>query len=437
MRNTDYFKNKKVTIVGFARSGLTAANLLYDLGAKVSVTDNKDNETTRLNAAKLKSKEICFELGGHNREVIQNSDFVILSPGVPAHAQPVVWAKEFGVRIISEIELAYILCPATIIAVTGSNGKTTTTILISKVLEASGRKVWTCGNIGNPFSGEVQKMAEGDYVCLEVSSFQLETIDKFKPKISVILNFSRNHLDWYSNMQEYLDAKARIFLNQEKEDYLVLNRGDAVLRDLAKKAKAKIAFFEQEQGFNSNQSAVIAVGNILGIKKEAALKVFQDFKGVEHRQECVARINGIKFINDSKATTVESAMWALESILEPIIWIAGGRDKGLDYSLIRDLALRKVKNLILIGEAKEKIRKVFDGALSMRDANTLEEAVGAAFRGARPGDAVLLSPMCSSYDMFKDYEERGRQFKEIVFKLAQKRGIENSSDFCVIASERK
>jgi len=419
MRNINYFRNKKVTIVGFARSGLTAANLLYDLGAKVSITDNRDNESTRLNTAKLKSKEMFLELGAHSRGIIQNSDFVILSPGVPAQALPVIWAKEFGVRLISEIELAYILCPATIIAVTGSNGKTTTTTLIGKVLEASGRRVWTCGNIGNPFSGEVAKMAQGDYVVLEVSSFQLETIDKFKPKISVILNFSRNHLNWYSNMRDYLNAKARIFLNQEQADYLVLNQADEALRDLGKKAKAKVVFFGRDEGLNSNQSAVIAVGNILEISKEAVLKVFRDFRGVEHRQECVARINNVKFINDSKATTVESAMWALESIPEPIIWIAGGRDKGLDYSLIRGLASRKVRNLILIGEAKDKIKKSLEGALSMSDANSLEDAVSMAFRQAHPGDAVLLSPMCSSYDMFQDYEDRGARFKKAVEELTR------------------
>ncbi len=421
MKDTAYFKNKKVTIVGFARSGVNAANLLYDLGAKVSITDNKDNALTRANVIKLKSTDIKVELGNHSREIVQGRDFVVLSPGVPSKALPVIQAREFKVPVISEIELAYLLCPATIIAVTGSNGKTTTTTLIGKVLEAAGKKVFTCGNIGNPFSGEVEKAKDGDYICLEVSSFQLETIDKFRPKISVILNFSSNHLDWYNNMQEYLAAKSRIFMNQARCDYLVLNYDDPVLRDLAKKTKAKIIFFFSDKDLNPNQAAAQAVGSILGISKDLCLKVFREFKGVEHRQEYVAEINNIKFINDSKATTVESAIWALKSIVQPIIWIAGGRDKGLDYNIILDLARKTVKEIILIGEAKDRIKKVFNGVLPVNEAASLEDAVDLAFKRASNGDVVLLSPMCSSYDMFKDYEERGRCFKQAVKKLVNKK----------------
>lgn len=422
MENIGYFRDKKVTIIGFARSGLTAANLLYDLGAKVSITDNKDNALTRANLLQLKSKDINVELGRHSREIIQGRDFVVLSPGVSSKALPVTQAKELKIPIISEIELAYLVCPAAIIAVTGSNGKTTTTTLIGKILEASGKKVFTCGNIGNPFSGEVALAKKGDYICLEVSSFQLETIDKFKPAISVILNFSSNHLDWYNNMQEYLAAKSRIFMNQEESDYLVLNYDDLVLRDLAKKTKTKTVFFSSSKDLNPNQAAALAVGSILGISQDLCLKVFQDFKGVEHRQEYVAEINNIKFINDSKATTVESAIWALRSIPGSIVWIAGGKDKGLDYSMVLDLVRQKVKEVILIGQAKEKIKKVFGGVVPITQADSLEEAVGAAFKRAASGDVILLSPMCSSYDMFKDYEERGRRFKEAVNKLAARGG---------------
>lgn len=417
MRNTDLFRNKKVTIVGFARSGLTSANLLFDLGAEVSVTDINDNQSTRSNLAKLKSKAIKFELGRHTQDFIQGRDIVILSPGVISTASAVVFAKNLSIPVISEIELSAMLCPATIIAVTGSNGKTTTTTLIGKILESVNKNVFVCGNIGNPFSGELQKMDSKDFVCLEVSSFQLETIAKFKPKISVILNFSQNHLDWYSNMGQYLAAKKRIFMNQDGNDYLVLNADDPALRQLHKETKARVVYFSQSKDLNPNQAAVVAVGSILGISKDKCLEVFREFKGVEHRQEEVACLNNIRFVNDSKATTVESTMWALTSISGPIILIAGGKDKGLDYSQILELALRKVREIILIGQARVKIKEALKGYSAISQADSLEEAVRLAFKKAHPGDTVLLSPMCSSYDMFKDYEERGRQFKEIVQKL--------------------
>ncbi|MBM3246276.1 MAG: UDP-N-acetylmuramoyl-L-alanine--D-glutamate ligase, partial [Candidatus Omnitrophica bacterium] len=219
MINTDYFRNKKITIVGLARSGLACANLLSDLGSQVSITDNNDTEATRANLEKLKSKKIKSELGRHTPEFVKGQDLLVVSPGVPDTALAVKWAEEFKVPAVSEIEIAAFLCPATIIAVTGTNGKTTVTTLIGRVLEKKGERAIVCGNIGNPFSGEVSKLREKDFVCLEVSSFQLEKIRGFKPKISVILNFSRNHLDRYKDMREYLEAKKRIFMNQDKEDY--------------------------------------------------------------------------------------------------------------------------------------------------------------------------------------------------------------------------
>ena len=419
MRNTNYFRNKKVTIVGLARSGVSCANLLYDLGALVSITDNNDNQTIRENATRLKSKEIKIELGKHSREFIKDRDFVVVSPGVADTALPFVWAKELRIPLISEIEVAWVLCPATVIAVTGSNGKTTVTTLIGKMLEASAKKVFVCGNIGRPFTGELTKMKEGDFVSLEISSFQLETIRTFKPKIALILNITTNHLDRYKSMQEYIQAKKRIYMNQDSSDYLVLNYNDPILKELSKEAKARLEFFSEEGELNPNQAAVLTVASILGIDRQLCLDVFADFKGIEHRMEVVAEKDGVKFINDSKATTVESAVWAFKNILEPIIWIAGGRDKGIDYRIIGELARKKVKKAILIGEAKEKIKEAFGDILSVEDALTLEEAVKNAYSCACPGDCVLLSPMCSSYDMFSDYEERGRVFKKAVLELLE------------------
>lgn len=422
MINTDYFKNKKVLIAGFARSGLACANLLYDLGLDVSITDNRDCDSTRSNLLKLKSNNIKVELGKHSQELVKNKDLLVISPGITNSALPVVWAQQLNVPIISEIELAWMLCPATIIAVTGSSGKTTVTTLIGKIITACRKKAFVCGNIGNPFSAEVHKMAKDDFVSLEISSFQLERIRNFKPKISVMLNFSKNHLDRYKDIEEYLDAKKRIFMNQEECDFLVLNERDPILRNLANEAKAKVIFFSESGELNPNQSAVVAVGSILGIDKNICLKVFSEFKGLEHRFEYVAEINNIKFINDSKATLVESTIWAIKNISTPVILIAGGKDKGVDYKGILDIAARKVKEVILIGEAKEKIKKEFKGFLSLDEASTLEEAVNKAYLKAKPGDSVLLSPMCSSFDMFSDYEERGNVFKKAVLNLAKAKG---------------
>lgn len=431
MKNADYFKNKKITVVGLARSGLACANLLFDLGADVSVTDNQDNASTRLNVSKLKSVNIELEIGKHTPGFIKGRDLIIISPGVPDEALPIALAKELNIPLISEIEAGWILSPAEIVAVTGSNGKTTVTTLIGKVIEAGGRKAHVCGNIGNPFCGELSKIKSGDLVVLEVSSFQLETINKFKPKISVILNFSRNHLDRYKNMQEYLGAKKRIFMNQSDSDYLLLNKKDDVLRELGKEAKAKVVYFSEDANFNPNQAAVLAVGSVLGINKQTCMEVFKNFKGIEHRMEEVAQFNNIKFINDSKATTVDSCIWALKNILRPVILIAGGKDKGVDYSLMLESALGKVKEAILIGEAKKKIKDAIKGRLNVSEAVTLEEAVDKAFNKAEPGDCVLFSPMCSSFDMFSNYEERGMTFKKIVNDL-----VKNKSSLIDIGNKK-
>jgi len=421
MRNTDYFRNKKIAVAGLARSGFACAKLLYDLGADISVTDNQDNDSTRSYALQLKSRNIKIELGRHTQDFIKGTELIVISPGIPDSALPVVLAKQFQIPIISEIEVASILCPATIIAVTGSNGKTTVVTLIGKVLEAKGKKVFVCGNIGNPFCGEVERMEEGDFVSLEASSFQLEKIREFKPKISLILNFTSNHLDRHKDMQEYLDAKKRIFMNQDKSDYLVLNHDDPVVKELAKQAKANVAYFSRTADLNPNQAAVLTLASILGVSKELCFKVFREFKGIEHRLEYVTEINNVTFINDSKSTTVESTIWAFENIPEPIVLIAGGRHKGIDYSIISDLIRKKAREVILIGEARNKIRSALTGIPSIDESTTLKEAVNLAFSKAKSGDCVLLSPMCSSYDMFHDYEERGRVFKEAVFDLAREK----------------
>jgi UDP-N-acetylmuramoylalanine--D-glutamate ligase len=284
-------------------------------------------------------------------------------------------------------------------------------------MEAAGKNVFVCGNIGNPFANEVSKMTESDYVSLEVSSFQLERIRRFKPNIAVMLNFTCNHLDRYRDMKEYLDVKKRIFLNQDKDDYLVINYLDPTLRDLAKEANSNIVYFSKSKDYNPNQAAAFTVGKILMIDEALMATVFKEFKGIEHRLEFVTEINNVKFVNDSKATTVDSTIWALKIIDKPIVLIAGGKDKGVDYNLVLNLAREKVKDVVLIGEAKKKIESVFKGFLPVDEADSLDEAVIKAYQKAKPGDCVLLSPMCSSFDMFSSFEERGNCFKKAVFAL--------------------
>ncbi len=419
MRNRDYFRDKKVTIVGLARSGISCARLLAKLGACVSVSDNQDTPALRVKAKELRAKNIRVELGRHSPGFIKGGDLVVVSPGVAPDALPLLWARKSGIPVISEIEVGWLLCPAKIIAVTGSNGKTTVTTLIGLILKEAGKKAVVCGNIGNPFCGEVEKLRPQDYVSLEVSSFQLENIRGFKPQVAVILNFSRNHLDRYRNMKEYLAAKACIFMKQGKGDALVINRDDAALRRTARRAKSRVVYFSAAKEANANEAAVMAVGSLLGIAQNKIRRVFQKFRGIEHRMEKAARIRGVEFINDSKSTTVDATAWALNNIASRAILIAGGREKGNDYAVLRDLVRRKVKAAVLIGEASARISRAFRGIIPLQRAASLKEAIRLAFLRASPGECVLFSPMCKSFDMFANYEERGRLFKAAVRRLAK------------------
>lgn len=418
------YKNKKVVVIGLGRSGIAAAHLLREAGAEVFLTESVCNEKLKAAADGLKRNGVAIELGGHTLDFIRGKDLAVVSPGVNERSKVLVWANEFKIPIISEIELAWSLCPATVIAITGTNGKTTVTTLVAKVLEASGRKTLALGNIGSPFSQEVMNLKSADFVSLEVSSFQLEKINRFKPKVAVVLNFTPDHLDRYSNLQDYLKAKKRIFMNQDEEDYLVLNYDDPLVRALSEETKARVVFFGKEYGayttslpLNPNYLAALAVAEIFAIPRETCYEALRNFKGVEHRLELVRTIANIDFVNDSKATNVDSARWALRNTLKPAVLIAGGRDKNSDYAIISDLVRQKVKLLVVLGEAKKKIRASFEGFLPILEAASLEEAVHLGFAKAQSGDCVLLSPMCASFDMFDNYEHRGRVFKEIVWKL--------------------
>lgn len=414
---------KKIAVIGAAKSGLAAAKLALQLKAFVRISDN--TEAAKVSADLIdwaQREKIPLELGGHTKAFIQDSDLVVISPGVRIDAQAVMWAKEKNIPVIGEVEFAYRFCQAPVIAVTGSNGKTTTSTLIKDVLAKAGYNVYLCGNVGMPFAEYVVNVAVPDFYVLEISSFQLESIVEFKAHIAVFLNFNQNHLDRHKDMEEYFEAKKRIFLNQGPEDFAVLNARDQRLQQGIKGLRAQVRYFNQEGQpgapfKNPNQAAAAAVADILGIAPDIYHQVFKDFRGVEHRMELVRTIDGVDYINDSKATTAEAGRWALENLEKPVLMICGGRDKHIDFSVLQDIVYKKVKRMFVYGESKDKIRKVFEPVVPVESCDALGAAVQKAKESAHAGDCVLLSPMCTSFDMFRNFEERGKVFKEIVSKL--------------------
>jgi UDP-N-acetylmuramoylalanine--D-glutamate ligase len=336
-------------------------------------------------------------------------------------AAPAQWASEHGIEVMGEVEFAFRLCPCPVVAITGSNGKTTTTTVIAQILKAAGHGVCLCGNIGSPFSKYVLDLTPGDIVVLEISSFQLESTVHFRPHVAVWTNFSQNHLDRHKDLDEYFQAKCKIFANQGPGDFAVLNFQDTRHRELFPRLKAKVRFFntaDKPTGVdNPNYLAAMQAAYAFGVGQEACLKTFSEFKGVEHRLEFVRDIKGVDFINDSKSTTVEAGRWALERAHKPIVMICGGLDKHLDYSVLKPLVAQKVKHMIAIGQAREIMRSTFSDVVALEMSTSLEAAVKTARLVAKSGECVLFSPMCASFDMFKDYEDRGRVFKEIVNNL--------------------
>ncbi|MDD5073164.1 MAG: UDP-N-acetylmuramoyl-L-alanine--D-glutamate ligase [Candidatus Omnitrophica bacterium] len=449
------FRGKKVTVAGLAKSGMAAAFLLKSLGAKVWATDSGDSQKLREAKGLLEWKGIKVELGRHTPEFVEGKDLIVISPGVPEDSQVLKWAAEYKVPVIGEVELGYLCCKAAVVAVTGTNGKSTTTTLIGEILKKGGKRAVVCGNIGNPFCGEIAKVKKNSVVVLEVSSFQLGSIKTFRPHVAVMLNISQNHFDRHPDLRSYISAKARIFGNQEKGDWAVLNYDDPLVRKLKEKTKAKAllfsrknkrtaAFFEDGSVFIGrggkaqricgaselkikgthnieNILACLCVASIFGISPKKIKEALVGFKGLEHRFEHVKTVGGVEFINDSKGTTVLATMMALESCVKPVILIAGGHDKGSDFRKARRVVGAKVKKLVLIGEAKEKIRDHLMGAAPYIFAETMEDAVKKSFGEAEEGDCVLLSPMCASFDMFRNFEERGRVFKEIIRALKEER----------------
>ncbi len=408
------FDGKKITVLGARETGIQSALFLKKRGASVFLSELKEGKEFIEAKKTLESNGIECEFGGHSWEEIQSSDLIIVSPGIPPTAPICQKAFRSNIPVWSEIELAFRCSPAEIIAVTGSNGKTTVTTLIRDVLRAAGRAAISCGNIGNSFIREVGELTKETIAVVEVSSFQLTHISQFKPHVAVLLNLSPNHLDWHQSFEEYADTKFQIFKNQTSSDYSLINTSDPESAKRATKLKSQVIYFDDQQNGNPNYAAVEKVASLYQIDPKVTQSVLENFSGIEHRFEDLGTAFGVRYINDSKSTTIASLGWALERAGEGVVLISGGRHKGGDFRVLRDLVRKKVKFLVLIGEAKKEIENAFGDLVSVYSTQTLEEALRVARGVSRPGQTVLFSPACASFDMFRDYQDRGHQFKNIL-----------------------
>ncbi|MBI4390193.1 MAG: UDP-N-acetylmuramoyl-L-alanine--D-glutamate ligase [Nitrospinae bacterium] len=438
-------KDKKISVIGMGRTGVPAANFLAARGARVALTDQKGREEL---ADRVERLDPAVETAFGNCAPAPDADLIVLSPGFDINSPLLGDARRKGTEIVSEIELACRFATAPIVAVTGTNGKTTTTTLIGKILEAAGKDIRVGGNIGVPFVSLLENPPR-DYYVLEVSTFQLEGIRRFRPRIGVLLNITPDHLNRHKTMAHYAALKGRVAANQTEDDFMVLNQDDPLVQEQARDMRARKRYFSveketEEGGFLrngvltlrqdgkertlcsaeelkpvmrwqlENVLAAATAASLAGAGPEAIAGALKSFSGLEHRLEWVRTLRGVDFVNDSKGTNVGSVEKSLRSFDRPIILIAGGQDKGSDFSPLKNLIKTRVKRLVLIGEARPKFRQALNGSTDCAEAETLESAVGLALEKAVPGDVVLLSPACASFDMFKDYEDRGRQFKKIV-----------------------
>jgi UDP-N-acetylmuramoylalanine--D-glutamate ligase len=442
-------KGQRVTVAGAARSGLAAAMLLASRGAHVTLSESHDEIA---DAASLTARGISLETGGHRTATFDDADLIVLSPGVPPEQPVIASARARGVPVISEVELASRWLKGRVIAITGTKGKSTTTALTGRMLDRAGYHVTVGGNIGAPLSAQVDESTRDTFHVVEVSSFQLEQIAAFRPWIAVMMNFSADHLDRHPTVEAYGAAKARIFENQGSEDWAVINADDQGAVDLAAPARAHRRLFARrtpiaqgtvvESGWIVHKSshehrrlipltavhllgphlvddvlAAASVGVIAGVPPSAMVEAVDTFTGLEHAMELVAEIDGVRFVNDSKATNVESALRSIESFEGGLVPIIGGRFKGGDLGLLREPLARRARAVVAIGEAQGLVRAAVEGAVPVYEAGSLDVAVRRSFELARPGGVVLLAPACASFDMFRDYAERGTRFKDEVRTL--------------------
>jgi UDP-N-acetylmuramoylalanine--D-glutamate ligase len=445
--------NKRVLVVGLGKSGVASALFLQARGAHVTVSDTKPQDQLGEEIPILLDHGIAVETGGHGERTFRGQDLIVVSPGVPVDSALLVQARALGELVIGEIELASQFLPTNIVAITGSNGKTTTTTLAGEIVAAGGLPTVVGGNIGTPAISLVERATADTIVVLEVSSFQLETIQTFHPRLAVVLNVTPDHLDRHRSFATYIEAKARIFENQRPEDFAVLNADDPFCVQLSSRIRSQAFWFsrksEPQHGAHvrdgkilfrdttgqreimpvseiplkgahnlENTLAAICVGGLMGCETERIRKAVRNFKAVEHRLEYVATIRGVEYYNDSKATNVDATIKALESFPANVHLILGGKDKDSDYTLLSDLLRQRVKRVYTIGAAAEKIESQIKGETEVDQAETLETALKRAAATAQSGDVVLLAPACASFDQFNNYEHRGRVFKEVVHALA-------------------
>jgi UDP-N-acetylmuramoylalanine--D-glutamate ligase len=445
-------KNKRVLVVGLGRSGAASAIFLQEHGAKVIVSDSKSEAQLQGDVPALLDRGISIETGQHGQRTFRDQDLIVVSPGVPSDQPQLQHARSLGIPVIGEVELAFRFLQGKVLAITGSNGKTTTTSLVGEILAKSGKKTLVGGNIGTPVISLAGQTMPDSLVVLEISSFQLESIQQFRPWIAAILNITPDHLDRHHTFEAYVAAKARIFENQQSGDFAVLNADDSTSVGLKDKIKAQMLWFSRKQRVengaflngdqiifrqNGQEQAVLSrsdiqlkgehnLENVLaavcmtmvaGCTPQQVRQGVKEFRAVEHRLELVATINGVTFYNDSKATNVDATVKALESFPGNIHIILGGKDKGSDYSMLNPLLRERAKRVYLIGAASDKIASQVQGATALVRSGILERAVRQAFDAAAPGDVVLLAPACASFDQFENYEHRGRVFKELVRSL--------------------
>jgi UDP-N-acetylmuramoylalanine--D-glutamate ligase len=445
--------NKRVLVVGLGKSGVASALFLKSRGARVTVSDSKPEAELRNEIMLLLEHGITIETGGHGERTFRGQDLIVVSPGVPFDAPQLVQARSQGDSVIGEVELAAQFLPGPIAAITGANGKTTTTTLAGEIIAAGKFPVLVGGNIGTPAITFVDQAKPETWIVLEVSSFQLETIVSFRPRIAVILNITPDHLDRHKTFPNYVNAKARVFENQRPDDFTVFNADDPTTAALADRTRAQVFWFSRKKEVErgafvrgahiffrdakgereimplseiplkgahnlENVLAGVLIGALVGCQPAQIREAIRDFKAVEHRLEFVAKIAGVDYYNDSKATNVDATIKALESFPADIHLILGGKDKGSDYTVLNDLLRQRVKRVYTIGAAAAKIETQIEGAAEVVHAETLENAIRLASESAQSGDVVVLAPACASFDQFQSYEHRGRVFKEIVHSLA-------------------
>jgi len=447
-------KGRRVLVVGLGKSGIASALFLADRGARVEVSDTKSEEELHHEIPQLLDRGIGVEAGFHGERTFNEQELIVISPGVPFDVPQLVKARQAGIPVIGELELAARYLKGQIVGITGSNGKTTTTALTGEIIAAGGKKTLVGGNIGTPAISFVDEATGDTWIVLEVSSFQLETIQTFRPKIAMVLNVTPDHLDRHHTFEIYASAKARVFENQTATDYTLLNADDATCAAMAAQTRAAVCWISRQhpvergaflRGDNivwidggheqpimpiseiglkgahnvENVLAAVCASALLGCRPEQIRQAVVNFKAVEHRIEYVATINGVEYYNDSKATNVDATIKALESFPKNIHLILGGKDKGSPYTVMNDLLRERVKRVYTIGAAAPKIEAEIKGTTEVVHAETLENAIKRAYAVAQPGDIVLLAPACASFDQFKSYEHRGRVFKDTVRALSR------------------